>query len=148
MFSEADYINGWLAYGVGAIVGLWCWWYLLSKLPIRPLRPFLVGAMAGFLCMPWYSAENYHFLAPAWVVAASEGLFDGPEYFWRAGTPLIIAIVVMAVLGVVLQILFRWFITSRKKPEEDSHSATDAGHDDVTEYRVGSRQRAMPSESS
>lgn len=144
MFSETDYVNGWLIYSIGAIVGLWCWWYLLSKLPISPLRPLLVGAMAGLLFMPWYSADNYHFMAPAWVVAASEGLFDGPEYFWRAGIPLIIAVVAMAVLGVVLQILFRLLSGFRKLPEDGQRTETNAESDEP-DYLVGRQQRAKPS---
>lgn len=115
MFTEADYLNGWLAYGAGAIVGLWCWWYMLSKLPIKPLRPVLVGIMVGFLLMPWYTSAGSDFLAPAWLVAASEGLFDGPEHFWRAGSPLIVATVIAALLGFVVQVAAHFILPPREK---------------------------------
>lgn len=103
MFSEGEYINGWLAYSAGVIVGLWCWWYLVYKLPLKYLRPALFGAMAGLLMMPFPTAEGSHFLAPAWIIAGAEGVFEGGEAFWRAGTPMLIAIAVGVVAAIVMQ---------------------------------------------
>ena len=116
MFTDANYMNGWLIYGAGALVGFLCWWYMLSKLPLRPLRPILLGAMAGLLFMPWYVSPDSAFMAPAWLVAGSEGFFDGAENFWRAGTPMLMAIVIGAVLGLIIQ-LIRLVTQPKAKPK-------------------------------
>lgn len=117
MFSEAEYINGWLAYSAGVIIGLWCWWYLLYKLPLKYLRPSLFAAMAAMLTMPWPAMENSGFLAPAWIIAAAEGIFDGLEAFWRAGTPALTATVLGAIIGGGIQVAYMIIKGSDKKAE-------------------------------
>lgn len=106
MFTQAEYLNGWLIYTLAALVGLACWWYLLTTLPGRFLRLPLLGLMAGVLLMPWFSGADSSFLAPAWLIAGSEGLFEGKDAFWRAGTPLLIAIGGGLALGIFAE-LFR-----------------------------------------
>ena len=44
-------------------------------------------------------AEGNAFLAPAWLIAGSEGLFDGAENFWRAGRPLLMAMAAARLLS-------------------------------------------------
>lgn len=105
MFTQTEYLQGWLVYGVAALVGLACWWYLLTKIPGRFLRLPLLGVMAALLLMPWFSAEDSHFLAPAWLIAGSEGLFEGPEAFWRAGKPLLVALAAGLTVGVIAEII-------------------------------------------
>ena len=105
MFTQAEYINGWLAYVAAAIVCYWCFWYFLSKLPVKPLRPVLLGAMAGLLFIPWTVEPNHPFLAPAWLIAGSDGAFEGLEAFWRAGKPLLFGVGLLACLGLVVQIV-------------------------------------------
>lgn len=114
MFTQAEYINGWLAYTAAAIICFWCWWYMVSKLPLKPLRPVLWGGMLGLLAMPWTVSPDTDYLAPAWLIAGSDGFFESLDAFWRAGTPLIAAVVVMATLALVAQIM--WAIFS-PKPE-------------------------------
>ena len=92
MFTASEHLHGWLVYGGGAVLGLLCWWYLLIKLPVKPIRSLLFGAMVGALCMPWPTEDGGQFFAPAWLIAGSDGLFDGADAFWRAGTPLLMAI--------------------------------------------------------
>lgn len=105
MFTQTEYINGWLVYSLAAIVGLGCWWYLLTTIPGRFIRLPLLGVMAGLLLMPWFSAEDSQFLAPAWLIAGSEGFFEGPGAFWRAGKPLLIAIGFGFAIGVIAQVI-------------------------------------------
>lgn len=106
MFTQAEYINGWLAYGCAVIVCYWCWWYMLSKLPIKPFRPILLGAMAGLLLMPWTADPQLSYLAPAWLIAGSDGFFEGPAQFWRAGAPLLVALVASMILALIIQIIW------------------------------------------
>ena len=73
-----------------------------------------MGAMAALLFTPWSVAEGNPFLAPAWLIAGSEGLFDGGEYFWRAGQPLLMAIAAGAALALLAQIV--WILVTPKKP--------------------------------
>jgi NADH:ubiquinone oxidoreductase subunit 6 (subunit J) len=105
MFTQAEYINGWLAYAGAVIVCYWCWWYMLSKLPIKPLRPVLLGAMAGLLFMPWSVDPAMSYLAPAWLIAGSDGLFEGAAKFWRAGAPLLVAVVASIIVALIIQIM-------------------------------------------
>lgn len=124
MFTQAEYMNGWLVYGLAAIVGLGCWWYLLTTIPGRFLRLPLLGLMAGLLLMPWFSAEDSQFLAPAWLIAGSEGLFDGPDAFWRAGKPLLIALGSGLAIGVVAEV-FR-SLKNRNTTKARVHAAAKA----------------------
>ncbi|WP_053981994.1 hypothetical protein [Marinagarivorans algicola] len=122
MFSESEYINGWLVYGMGVIIGLWCWWYLMYKLPLKYLRPALFGAMTAMLVMPWPTSDGSAFLAPAWIIAGAEGVFEGVEAFWRAGIPMLIAVAAGTMMGVVLQIL--WLLV-RGVPHENTESTSE-----------------------
>ena len=112
MFSESEYMNGWMVYSIGVIIGLWCWWYLLYKLPLKHLRPALFGAMAAMLIMPWPAMESSNFLAPAWIIATAEGVFEGLESFWRAGAPALTAIIFGAISGLLLQCAY-WFVRGK-----------------------------------
>ena len=114
MFTASEHLQGWLAYGVGATLGLICWWYLLSKLPLKPLKPVLLGVMVGLLGMPWTTDVGSEFYAPAWLIAGSDGLFEAPEAFWRAGTPLLMAMGVAAVIALIIQIV--WSLKAGAKP--------------------------------
>jgi hypothetical protein len=104
MFTQAEYINGWLVYCGGALIGLGCWWYLLKKLPLGPLRPPLLGAMIGLLFMPWQTDIDSGFFAPAWLIAGSEGFFEQADAFWRAGTPMLVAVAAGLILVTGLQL--------------------------------------------
>lgn len=125
MFSESEYINGWLAYGAGAIIGLWCWWYLIYKLPLKYLRPALFGAMLAMLAMPWPTADGSAFLAPAWIIAGAEGVFDGAEAFARAGIPMLIAMAIGAFIAVILQILWLLIRGTRNDSSESMPESSD-----------------------
>ena len=109
MFTETDALHGWLVYGAAAFIGLICWWFLLKVLPLKPLRPVLMTAMAALLLTPWSVADGNPFLAPAWLIAGSEGLFDGMEFFWRAGKPLLMIIAAAAAVALVAQIAWTMF---------------------------------------
>jgi hypothetical protein len=109
MLSSAEYTNAWLAYILAMIVGLWCFWYLLSKLPLGRLRMVLVCTLAGFLAMPVETAPSSAFLAPAWLMAISETLFDGHDAFARAGSPLVAAVLLGAGLGIIIEALWAFF---------------------------------------
>ncbi len=115
MFMVSEHLHGWLVYSGGAVLGLLCWWYLLIKLPVRPIRSLLFGAMVGVLCMPWPTEEGGQFFAPAWLIAGGDGLFEGPEAFWRAGTPLLMAIAGAAMIALVIQIALSMKSDSQKK---------------------------------
>ncbi len=117
MYTQAEYINGWLAYSGAVIVCYWCWCYLLSKLPIKPLRPLLWGGMAGLLLMPWTVDPEMSYLAPAWLIASGDGLFEGAAQFWRAGAPLLVAVVGSMIVALILQIIWAFLIpTPSAKP--------------------------------
>lgn len=115
MFTASEHLHGWLVYGGGAVLGLLCWWYLLIKLPVKPIRSLLFGAMVGALCMPWPTEDGGQFFAPAWLIAGSDGLFDGADAFWRAGTPLLMAIAGAAMVALIMQIAFSIKADSQQK---------------------------------
>jgi hypothetical protein len=137
MLSPAEYTNAWLAYILAMIVGLWCFWYLLSKLPLGRLRMVLVCALAGFLAMPAETAPNSAFLAPAWLMAISETLFDGRDAFARAGSPLVAAVLLGAGLGIIIETLWAFF--QPKAPAaapRAQHQASDAAKTRVLRARL------------
>lgn len=113
MFSEVEYLNGWLAYNVGAIVGLACWFYLIRKLPVKLIKAALFGAMLGLLIMPWPIAEESEYLAPAWIIAGAEGVFEGLEAFWRAGQPMLLAVLFFTCAAAITQAILSYVKKSK-----------------------------------
>lgn len=105
MFSHAEYINGWLVYGLGVFIGLACWYYLIRKLPIKSIKSVLFGVMVGMLTMPWPTKQDGDSLAPAWIIAGAEGIFDGAEAFYRAGVPMLLAMLCGGVVALTVYII-------------------------------------------
>lgn len=114
MYTEQEYLYGWLIYLGGALLLAICFWVLTSAIRFRALKIVLrLGAIA-FFATPWFASEQAEYLAPAWVIAAFEGIFDGPEAFWRAGAPLLsVTALVMGLSAVILTILH-----FRRRPTE------------------------------
>ncbi len=92
--TENEYVNAWINYFIGAGLLFACWWYLTSLfrwVEVRHLSRLIMGII---LVVPWFSYTNQSYLAPAWLIALVEGIFDGDGAFWRAGLPLLIALVI------------------------------------------------------
>ncbi len=108
MFTQQEYMWAWGAYLLGAAVCLGVFWVMTRKIPWSELRNGLRIMAAVFMLVPWYSDATGGYLAPAWIASVLEVLFDGPEAFWRAGTPLIIALVAVLLISTSVH-LFLWF---------------------------------------
>ncbi len=91
MYTQDDYLYGWLFYLLGVFIVMVCGWLLTRRWPIllRQLLRLWVGVV---LVVPWYASAELDYFAPAWIIASFEGLFDGDGAFWRAGTPLLVAL--------------------------------------------------------
>lgn len=103
MYTEQEYLYGWLVYLGGALLMVICFWVLTAAIRFRAMKTVLrLGAIA-FFATPWFASEQMEYLAPAWIIAVFEVIFDGPEAFWRAGAPLLAATgLVMAVSAIIL----------------------------------------------
>lgn len=102
MYTEQEYLYGWLFYLLGVAIILACGWWLTWGMRFKPLRQWLrVAAVVTFL-VPWEVAPELDYLAPAWLIAAFEGVFEGADAFWRAGTPWLSA------LGLALALTLAW----------------------------------------
>ena len=116
MYTADDYFYGWLFYLIGVIIVMACGWVLTSFISHKPTRFILRLVAAVFFLVPWYASPELDFLAPAWLIAAFEAIFDGPNAFWRAGGPLLTAItlVLLSLLGIRL---FMYFSAKRALAE-------------------------------
>ena len=65
------------------------------------------------LVTPWYSTPEPTYLAPAWVIAGTEMVFDGLSAFWRAGTALLLSC--GGALALVLCIRFTLIMSARAR---------------------------------
>lgn len=106
MYTQEEYLYGWLFYLLGVGVVMLCGWWLTAKLRWMALRNLLRISVGVALLVPWYAAESTDYLAPAWIIAAFEGIFDGS--FWRAGSPLLLAIGVAAVVYFIGYAIWLW----------------------------------------
>lgn len=106
MYTTQDYLYGWVIYLAGYAVFMICWWLLTAKVSWRPVRRLLRVAVAVAFIVPWYSAPDADYLAPAWVIAATEGAFDGGDAFWRAGMPLLAVLSAALLVAIVLQVVW------------------------------------------
>lgn len=99
MFTHEEYIWAWIVYLLGAAACMGVFWYLTRKIVWREVRDVLRIGAGVFMLVPWYSSEGGGYLSPAWIACILEGMFEGPGAFWRAGTPLIIALIVALALS-------------------------------------------------
>lgn len=100
MYTQEEYLYGWLAYLVGALVIVLCGWMITAKIPWGGLRGLIRALAIVTLLVPWYANPEMTYLAPAWIIAAFEGIFE--DDFLRAGGPLLSALAVAFVVGVVV----------------------------------------------
>ena len=107
MYTQDEYFYGWLLYLLGVALLMVCGWTLTARIPWREFRQLLRLLAGVTLLVPWYATQEMRYLAPAWIIAAFEGVFD--NNFWRAGGPLLSALVVALAVTIVLQLLLRLF---------------------------------------
>lgn len=100
MHTPEDYLYGWLIYLVSAAVLIICGWIMTAKISWGGLRGLIRLLAVVTLLVPWYADANMTYLAPAWIIAAFEGIFEGN--FWRAGGPLVSALTVSFAVGLVV----------------------------------------------
>lgn len=89
MYTQGEYLYGWLLYLLGTVFLVGCTWWMSRNWRSRELRQLTRLTVIVFLLVPWYAAPDLEFLAPAWIIAGFEGVFDGADAFWRAGAPLL-----------------------------------------------------------
>lgn len=118
MFTAEDYLYGWLIYFVSGLVFFACWWYLTAKVSLFGARLILRVVCLVTMFTPWYADPELDYLAPAVLMAAMEGIFDGASSFWRAGGPLVAALILALVLCAAY-IIFRR-IRSHGEPEAEA----------------------------
>jgi len=106
MYTQEEYLYGWLAYLLGVVVLVICGWIITAKIPWRELRNLIRLLAIVTLLVPWYANTDMEYLAPAWIIAAFEGLFEGN--FLRAGGPLLSALAVALAVAIVWQVIARF----------------------------------------
>ena len=100
MYTQEEYLYGWLAYLAGVLILVLCGWMITAKIPWAGLRGLIRLLAIVTLLVPWYADAEMSYLAPAWIIAAFEGIFE--DNFLRAGGPLLSALAVAFVVGVVV----------------------------------------------
>lgn len=111
MFTPEDYWYGWLLYIAGGLVFFGCWWYLTAKIRYAPVRLLLRVIAVITMFVPWYANPDMGYLAPAVLIAGMEGIFDGDGAFWRAGTPLLVALGI----GVTASLIYSLVLPRRQQ---------------------------------
>lgn len=112
MVTDGEYMWAWLAYLFGAGLLLAACWWVTQKIQWFELKYFLRVVCAVLFLVPWYTDEDSRYLSPAWLISGIEGIFDGPEAFWRAGTPLIFALG-LSIIVTCLGFIGWWFYRTR-----------------------------------
>lgn len=105
MYTQEEYLYGWLLYLAGVLLLMGCGWLLTARIGWRPLRHLLRLLAAVTFLVPWYANPDMAYLAPAWIIAGFEGVFE--NNFWRAGGPLLSALAAALLLGILVQLILR-----------------------------------------
>ncbi len=115
MYTEQDYLYGWLFYLIGVCLIMLCGWLLTAKLRWPVLRHVLRLVVGVTLVVPWYASPELDYLAPAWLIAGFEGIFEGEGAFWRAGTAVVWS--VTCALGLYVLATCGWWYLKRSPAE-------------------------------
>jgi hypothetical protein len=110
MYTQEEYLYGWLAYLAGVLILILCGWIITAKIPWAGLRGLIRTIAIVTLLVPWYADAEMTYLAPAWIIAAFEGIFE--DNFLRAGGPLLSALAVALAVDVVVRAIL--FFKGRK----------------------------------
>ena len=114
MFSHEEYLWGWIYYLAGVLLIVICWWSITSKIPWREVKYVSRLIVISVLAVPWYSDIDQPYLAPAWLMASMELIFDGSAAFWRAGLPLTVGVVVILFISLASYLLYGYLKRQRK----------------------------------
>lgn len=101
MYTEQDYLYGWVFYLLGVALVMLCGWILTVRIKWPVIRHLLRLTVASILLVPWYASNELDYLAPAWLIAVFEGVFEGGEAFWRAGSAVVGAVILVWVVYAV-----------------------------------------------
>ncbi len=93
MFTPEEYQGAWMMYLGGVALMFACWFYLTHFLPWKEVRQLARIFVVVLFLTPWYTDVGSDYFAPAIVVSIVEALTQGIDAFWRAGTPLVIALI-------------------------------------------------------
>lgn len=107
MYTQEEYLYGWLLYLLGVAMLMFCGWVLTAKINKKEVRHLLRVSAAALLITPWYASAELDALAPAWIIAGFEGVFEGGAAFWRAGGPLLISLSTALILSIVVHLVMR-----------------------------------------
>ncbi|WP_188150697.1 hypothetical protein [Teredinibacter waterburyi] len=113
MMTETEYLYGWGYYLLGAILLIGCWWFLTAKIRATEVRQLLRVIVPVAILTPWYTNAEQPYLSPALLISIVETLVDGGQAFWRAGTPLIFAVLVSLLCSGLYQGI-RWYLQRNK----------------------------------
>lgn len=116
MYTQEEYLYGWLFYLLGVAIILGCGWWLTSGIRFKELRQLIrLSAVVTFL-VPWYASPDAEYLAPAWLMAVFEAIFESGDAFWRAGTPWLSTLAAVIGVALIWQIGVR--IVAARSPDE------------------------------
>ena len=121
MYTADDYLYGWIFYLVGVTVMLICGWIITARIKYRDARIVLRLVAIVFFLVPWYTAPELDYLAPAWLIAGFEWVFEGSDAFWRAGGPLVTAITLVLAIALVVRLALYYSF----KKSTSAHSTSE-----------------------
>ena len=114
MYTDENYLWGLVTYYLGVGLVLACCWHYRRWIPWLHLRNLILALIAVVLLLPFTAYPEMDYLAPAWFIAAFEGLTDATEQgYLRAGVPLIVGCF-GAVIAYVVAVVSRFFWRRKK----------------------------------
>ena len=118
MLTQEEYLGAWMYYGIGAAILMVCTWFITKRITWKEPRLVVRLSVTTLLLFPWYSDTQQTYMSPAWIIAAIEGVFEGGAAFWRAGLPLVIALIAVLLLSFGMTFGARFFVKSREAKAE------------------------------
>lgn len=99
--TEKGYLLAWGVYLLCSLGLLGCFWYLTR--PFGRLRLPLRALATVFLLLPWSAGVDVDTLAPAWLTLLFDAFLKQGASIWRAGLPLLAAMVAALLLTLAWQ---------------------------------------------
>ncbi len=105
MAADTNYWFIWLIYLAAGLVFYGVFWWLTAFKRALWVAYSLRAMMAALILTPWFANDQDNLLAPALMVMTLDVITIGTESLGRAGSPLLLAIVVAEAIATLLYFL-------------------------------------------
>ena len=135
--TTENYVIAWGFYLLGGLglFAFWCW--LTESLANSSVKLVLRLLMLVMIMFPFNIGGGYEELAPGFLMLLLETVFEGPDAFFRVGTPMLTALFVTMVLATAFELF-----TRQRRRRQAAQAELDGEHDALLKESRSQPQQA------